>query len=170
MAKVSGPLFSMKASGSFGDIVFDRRGYARPKGISYDRQTASQGDFRQAMTVAQKCVKVCGPATRQLLRSVAEDSARWSAYLAKNLIGSDRAFYLEAMNQYTYNEVDQRGWETAASEAGLRPVNLEYATVVTVTPGAQLFALASALFSLGIYTSVGSPNGNAAAWKEQIIS
>jgi hypothetical protein len=160
----------MKASGSFGDIVFDRRGYARPKGISYDRQTASQGDFRQAMTVAQKCVKVCGPATRQLLRSVAEDPARWSAYLAKNLIGPDRALYLEAMNQYTNSELDQDDWEAAASEAGLRPVNLEYATVATVSPGAQLFALASTLFSLGIYASVGQPNGNADTWKSQIIS
>lgn len=120
--------------------------------------------------MAQKCVKVCGPATRQLLRSVAEDPARWSAYLAKNLIGPDRALYLEAMNQYTNSELDQDDWEAAASEAGLRPVNLEYATVATVSPGAQLFALASTLFSLGIYASVGYPNGNAATWKAQIVS
>ncbi|GIK40699.1 MAG: hypothetical protein BroJett011_45320 [Chloroflexota bacterium] len=160
----------MKMSGTMGDMVFDRRGFVRLKGEHPNLYSASQGDIRQAMTVAQKCVKVCGPATRQLLRSAAEDPAHWNTYLTKNLIGSDRAFYLEAMDQYINSELDHDDWEAAASEAGLRPVNLEYATVATVSPGAQLFALASTLFSLGIYTGIGSPNGNAAAWKNQIIS
>jgi hypothetical protein len=168
MAKVTGPLFSMKASGSFGDIVFDKRGYARPKGNSYDRQTAQQGDFRQSMAVAQKCAKVCGPATRQLLRSVADEPARWSAYLTKNLIGPERTLFLEALNNYP--GVDQVSWEAAATEAGLRTVTIDYATVDQISPGAQLFVLASTLFSLGLYTNVGSPNGNAAEWKNQIIS
>ncbi|NJN98834.1 MAG: hypothetical protein HC875_34450 [Anaerolineales bacterium] len=170
MAKVTGPLFSMKASGSFGDIVFDKRGYARPKGNTYDRQTHQQGDFRQAMTVAQKCVKVCGPATRQLLRNIADEPGRWSAYLTKNLIGSDRAIYLETLVAYGQLNGDQAGWETAAAEAGLRPVSLDYASETEVSPGAQLFSLASTLFTLGLYSSVGTPNGNAAAWKSQIVS
>jgi hypothetical protein len=170
MAKVTGPLFSMKASGSFGDIVFDKRGYARPKANSYDRQTAEQGDFRQAMIVSQKGVKLCGPMTRQLLRSIADDATRWSAYLAKNMIGPERAYYVVAMDNYNAPEVDQAGWEAAAEEAGLRPVTLNYASVVQITPGAQLFVLASTLYSLGLYTILGQPNGNGAAWKAQIIS
>ena len=39
MAKVTGPLFSMNASGSFGGIVFDQRGYAYPKANRQDAQS-----------------------------------------------------------------------------------------------------------------------------------
>ena len=108
--------------------------------------------------------------TRQLLRSIAEEPARWSTYLAKNVIGPERAFYIVAMDNYNAPEVDQAGWEDAAAEAGLRPVTLNYASVVQVTPGAQLFVLASTLYSLGLYTILGQPNGNGPAWKAQIIS
>ena len=171
MAKVTGPLFSMGASGSFGDIVFDRRGIARFKVAQRDSQTATQGDFRQAMSVAQKCVKVCGPTTRELLKGSAEDPSTWHIHLVKYLIGSHRAAFDAAWQLYKSDpEVDQAGWETAAGELGLRPVSVDYATETGVSPGAQLFILASTLFSLGLYATVGQPNGNAAAWKAQIGS
>ena len=44
---------------------------------------------------------------------------------------------------------------------GLREVYVPYANEASVSPGAQLFALASMLFGLGMYTSLGQPNGNA---------
>jgi hypothetical protein len=122
------------------------------------------------MTVAQKCAKVCGPTTRQLLRNIANAPARWSAYLTKNLIGPDRAIYLDALADYDQLGGDQMAWETAAAETGLRPIGLSYASETEVSPGAQLFTLAATLFSLGLYTGVGTPNGNAAAWKSQIVS
>jgi hypothetical protein len=70
MAKVIGPLFSFRVSGAFGEIVFDKRGIVRPKGVYRDRKTTNQGNFRQALTVAQKCVKICGPTTRQQVKNV----------------------------------------------------------------------------------------------------
>lgn len=100
----------------------------------------------------------------------ADEPGRWSAYLTKNLIGPDRAIYLETLVAYGQLNGDQAGWETAAAEAGLRPVSLDYASETEVSPGAQLFSLASTLFTLGLYSSVGTPNGNAAAWKSQIVS
>jgi hypothetical protein len=54
--------------------------------------------------------------------------------------------------------------------AGLRPVDLPYADESGASPGAQLFALASTLYSLGLYTELGQPNDNAAAWQAQIGS
>lgn len=51
MAKIKGPLFSMGATGSFGDIVFDRRGYAYLKPERRDARTPAQGDARQAIVV-----------------------------------------------------------------------------------------------------------------------
>lgn len=170
MAKITGPLFSMGATGSFGDIVFDRRGFAYLKRSHRDAQTASQGDFRQAMTVAQKCVKACGPATRQLLKTAA-NSTTWNAYLSKNLIGANRAAFNQYLQAYRNDPtVDQAGWEAAAVSMGMVSINLDYANQAAVSPGAQLFLLASTLFSVGLYTAVGQPNGNFLEWKDSIAS
>ena len=170
MAKVTGPLFSLGASGSFGGIIFDRRGYAYLRRKARDPQTPKQGNFRQAMTVAQKCAGVCGSATRQQLRELADDPARWSAYLTKQLIGPQRATLLTMLAQYTNPEVDQPEWEATAVSLGLRVVDIPYAEEAGISPGAQLFVLASTLFSMGLYSSLGQPNGNAEVWKDSITS
>ena len=169
MAKVIGPLFSMGASGSFGGIIFDRRGFAYMRQSYHDPKTANQGNYRQAMTVAQKCVKICGPATRQLLKATTT-TRTWHGYLMKHIIGPNHANYTQHLQNYTDPAVDQAGWEAAASSAGLQPITIGYANETQVSPGAQLFSLASTLFSLGLYTAVGQPNDHAPAWKESIIS
>lgn len=170
MAKVVGSFFNMKMSGTLGEMVFDRRGFVRLKGKHPNHYSTSQGDFRQTMAVAQKCARACGATTRQLIKAVADDPARWNAYLAKNLIGPERATYLETLSGFGDEGVDQSGWEIAGVEAGLRPIKLEYAGDAQISPGAQLFILASTLFSLGLYETLGQPNGNAEVWKERIIS
>lgn len=170
MAKVTGPLFSMSASGAFGNIVFDKRGFARPKGNYRDRQTTTQGDFRQTLTVAQKCVKLCGPTTRQLIKNVADVPSRWNGYLVKYLIGPNRANYTAYLENFNNGVVDQASWETAAATTGLHEVGLNYADDSSISPGLQLFMLASTLFQLGIYTPLGQPVVNAEMWKESIIS
>ena len=48
-------------------------------------------------------------------------------------------------------------------------VYVPYANEAGVSPGAQLFALASTLFELGLYTNLGQLNSNAEVWKEQIV-
>ena len=169
MAKIKGPLFSMSATGSFGDIVFDRRGYAYLKPERRDAQTPTQGDFRQAIAVAQKCASVCGSATRQQLKTLADDPARWSAYLSSQLVGPQRSRFMAALVEYTGSQVDQAGWEAAAASMGMREVFIPYAHQAAISPGAQLFALALTLFGLGLYTSLGQPNGNAAVWKDSIV-
>ena len=171
MAKIKGALFSMEASGSFGDIVFDRRGYARLKGTYRDAQTTGQGNFRQTLMAAQKCVKICGPTTRQQLKAEAENPSAWHLQLIKALIGPQRATYSAYLQQFKVDaEIDQAGWESAAQAAGLHPISLAYADEPGPSPGAQLFALASTLYGLGVYANLGLPNGNAAAWKEEIIA
>ena len=169
MAKVTGPLFSMGATGSFGNIVFNRKGFAYLKTIHSDPQTANQGDFRQTMTVAQKCVKACGPTTRQLLKA-ANHTTTWNGYLVKNMIGRNRTIFSQYRQNYDDQAVDQAGWEAAAASMGVRSVSLEYANEAPVSPGAQLFILASTLFSLGVYSTLDQPNGNPEAWRDNIIS
>jgi hypothetical protein len=169
MAKVTGPLFSMSVSGAIGEIVFDRRGFAYLKKGHRDAKTASQGNYRQAMRVAQNGVKLCGPHTRQLLKA-ATPSATWHGYLMKTIIGPKQSNLTRHLQIFSDPAVDQAGWEAAATSAGLRPVTVEYADRAEVSPGAQLFSLARTLFELGVYTPLGQPDDNAEAWRESIVS
>lgn len=160
----------MRVSGALGEIIFDRRGFVRRKGRVRDPKTSRQGDFRQAMMAAQEGVKVCGPQTRQALRRLSPEPARWSAFLLKHLLGPGRSTYNECLARYAEPGLEQSGWEVAAVEADLRPVSLAYAGDTAISAGAQLFLLASTLFSLGLYGELGQPGGNAAAWQERIMS
>ena len=170
MAKIRGALFSMDASGSVGELIFDRRGYAYFKPRRQDKQTPEQGNYRLAMAVAQKCVKTCGDTTRQKLREIADNPAYWGTYLTKQLIGPQRSAYQTTLAQYTDPAVNQPVWEATAASIGLREIQIPYALEAGVSPGAQLFVLASTLFSLGVYSELGQPNGNAPAWKDSITS
>ncbi|MBI1877667.1 MAG: hypothetical protein HYR94_05460 [Chloroflexi bacterium] len=169
MAKVIGPLFSMRVSGALGEIIFDRRGFVRLKGNYRDARTASQINFRQTLRVAQCCVKVCGPTTRQQLKQRMTGASRWNTYLVKKLIGPKQSLYLEKMNRFADATVDQAGWEAAAAAIGLREVRLNNAAAAPISPGAQLFVLASTLYEIGIYTGLGQPVTNAEEWKTQIV-
>lgn len=168
MAKVIGSLFNFRISGAVGELVFDKRGFVRPKGVYRDRKTTNQGNFRLALTVAQKCVKVCGPLTRQQVKIITPAQARWNCHLMKELLGPQRASYHQAMANFTDPVVDQTAWEEAALNLGLRAVTLNYADEAGISPGVQLFILASMLFQMGIYTALGQPAANAEAWRERI--
>ena len=65
--------------------------------------------------MAQKCASVCGDATRQQIRELADDAAHWNAYLTKQLIGPRRSAFQAALLEYTNAEVDQAGWEATAA-------------------------------------------------------
>jgi hypothetical protein len=134
----------MAVSGAFGEIVFDRRGFIRRKGIYHNPKMPQQGNLRQAMAAAPRCIKLCGPETRQQLRAVADQINQWSAYLTKQFLGPKRVHYRS-------DDVDRTAWETAATEAGLKEIRLDYAQEAPVSPGAQLFLLAMTLYELGIY-------------------
>ena len=119
--------------------------------------------------MAQKCASVCGSATRQQLKTLAADPARWSAYLSSRLVGPQRSRFTSALVEYASSQVDRAGWEAAAASLGMREVFIPCAHQAAISPGAQLFTLALALFGLGLYTSLGQPNGNAAVWKDSIV-
>ncbi len=108
MVKVSGPLFSMAVSGNFGGIIFDRRGYACIRRSARDARTPGQGNYRLALTVAQKCASACGPATRQQVKALSPEPARWSPYLVQQLIGPQSQSFL--------------AWPSLPLPASIRPV------------------------------------------------
>src|SRR6185503_13859975 len=142
MAKVIGSLFNLRISGAVGELVFDKRGFVRPKGVYRDRKTTNQGNFRQALTVAQRGVKICGPLTRQQIKNITPAQARWNCHLMKALLGPQRASYHQYREDFTAPTVDQTAWEAAALKLGLRVITLDYADEAGISPGVQLFILA----------------------------
>lgn len=166
---MTSPLLNMNTKDSLGVTAFTRQGMAYAQTSHYQPQTTCQDDFRQAMTVAHKCVKVCGPATQEQMQRAAH-AATWHSYLVKNMIGTGLASYTFYLQNYRDETVDQAGWEAAAISAGLQPITLDAAGGVSVSPGMQLFLVASTLFSLGFYETVGRPNGNPEAWMKRITS
>jgi hypothetical protein len=166
----------MMVSGAIGEIVFDRRGFIRRKGVQRDAKTPAQGNFRQAMTTAQKCAGVCGPDTRRELRAVADKPTQWVPFLNKRLLGARRARYRQLLDIFHGDAVDRERWDTAAIGIGLKPVHYDYADELPVSPGAQLFLLVATLHELGIYPELGyrvEPGGvevDVETWAERVVT
>jgi hypothetical protein len=99
---------------------------------------------------------------------LAPEPARWSPYLVKQLIGPQGQSFQSGLAHYANPGVDRAGWEAAAEHIGLGELCIPYAQHGPVTPGAQLFLLASTLFRLGLYPDLGRPEGNAEVWQESI--
>lgn len=172
MAKVRAPFYSMEVSGMLGDLVFDRRGFVRRKGQHTNPKTAKQGNSRQAMAAAQRCIKICGPQTRQQLRAVAKPASQWSPYLTGQFLGPRRAHFLDRQARYHDDGVNQPAWEQAAVEIGLKEVRIDYAEDGPISVGTQLFILAATLYDLGIYEALGDPamEANVEGWKDSVIA
>lgn len=63
---------------------------------------------------------------------------------------------------------EQAAWEATALKLGLRAVTVDYADEAGISPGTQLFTLASTLFGMGIYAELGQPAANAEVWGERV--
>jgi hypothetical protein len=166
MAKVQFPVLSGIASGKVGGLVFDRRGFVRIHVIPANPQSGKQGNARQALIVAQKGVKACGPATREGLRAVSKVNYRWSSFLVKQIIGDKRRSYLAGLTAYAgLDPAGQAAWDAAADELRIPAVQFAYADEGAVSSGAVLFLLARALDWLGLYRTNGQPDQtNATVW------
>ena len=88
----------------------------------------------------------------------------------KNIIGPKQSYYTRHLQSYNDSTVDRAGWEAAAMSVGLQPIELDYAHETYLSPGAQLFILASTLFALGVYSELGQPGANAEDWREKIVT
>jgi len=98
----------------------------------------------------------------------ADQASRWSAFLTKTLLGPERARYHELAEIYRNGIVDRPLWEAAAREIGLKEVGLAYAAEAPISPGRQLFMLATTLYDLGNPAENEPPGSNAEAWQRQI--
>lgn len=172
MARVTGPLMSMEASGTIGKTLtfanWVGRQYVRRWTRPSNPQTADQMDQRNAFSVigvgvsqANKCLQVnssTGKTDEQAFRGKTPSGMRWNGYVQKVLTGSGAAGYTAA--KFAWDALtDKTAWETTA--AGLTPPvppAPSYlpggATGVGSTPGEVLFIMNYGLYLVGARNTV----------------
>lgn len=173
MAKVQGPLMSMSASGTVGDsITFDKRGFVRNRVIPANPQTPAQGNVRQQLLGIQKAISKVGITVINAVKTLAPTSYRWNSFLLQRVLGAASSEFEASRTAYAALTAPQRqAYEDAALALGLVDQSLVYASDPTLTAGLALFAVARALYSLGINVADGAPDGsNEAAWADYFAS
>ena len=174
MARVTGPLMSMEASGTIGkSLTFANwvgRQYVRRWTRPSNPQTADQMVQRNAFSVigvgvsqASKCLRInsgTGKTDEQAFRDKTPSGMRWNGYIQKVLTGSGAAGYQAAKGAWNAL-ASKTAWETTA--AGLTPPVPSAPTYLAggasgmgATPGEVLFIMNYGLYLIGAHTT--APN------------
>lgn len=167
MARVTGPLMSMEASGTIGKTLtfanWVGRQYVRRWTRPANPQTQDQMDQRNAFSVigvgvsqANKCLQANSTTTKtdeQAFRDKTPSGMRWNGYIQKVLTGSGAAGYNAA--KLAWNAISNKaGWDSAAGNL-LPPVQSapQYqaggASDTAATPGEVLFVMNYGLYLIG---------------------
>ncbi len=173
MAKVTGPLMSMEASGTVGKtITFDKRGFVRQRVIPANPQSADQGNTRQVLLAVQRALTFLGAAVIAALKTIAPTSYRWNSFLLAEVIGPGSTEFEASRTAFAALPAgDQAEWNTEAVAAGISEQSITYASDAPISPGLALFAASRALYRLGLNTAAGAPGAdNAAAWRAYFTS
>jgi len=142
MAKVTGPLMSMGASGRFGAIVFDTRGFVRTFVAPANPQTVNQMTQRNTMGDIQRELKLLGIVLRGELKSGL--GYRWNSLIIKELLGGGKAVLIAKQAEYAaFVAGDKTAW-----------ANADAAVPVELTDGEILYCVASALYDLCLRLAV----------------
>ena len=171
MARVTGPLMSMEASGTIGQTLtfanWVGRQYVRRWTRPANPQTADQMVQRNAFSVigvgvsqANKCLQVNSSTTKtdeQAFRDKTPSGMRWNGYTQKVLTRSGAAGYNAA--KAAWNALtDKTQWETTAG--GLNPpvpsapqYQAGGASGTAATPGEVLFTMNYGLYLIGASTT-----------------
>ena len=174
MARVTGPLMSMEASGTIGKTLtfanWVGRQYVRRWTRPANPQTSNQMEQRNAFSIigvgvsqANKCLQVngsTGKTDEQAFRDKTPSGMRWNGYIQKVLTGSAAAGYQAAKLAWEAL-ASKTAWETAAN--GLNPPvpsAPQYkeggSSDVAASPGQVLFIMNYGLYLVGARS--GAPN------------
>lgn len=173
MAKVSGPLMSMDASGAFGGALV----FGKWKGRPTVRQLVTPSNPQSAnQTISRNRVRATGAAQHQvrlstqlksgqtlaekaLLMSAAPSGYAWNGHLTDSMIGSGGLTYTAAATAWAALTAPQKtAWDTAAGARvpAFGAVNQATAGGGTGTPmtaGQVYFHQQYGMFAAGVYTA-----------------
>lgn len=172
MAKVTGPLMSLDASGTVGNTaVFSKwngRNYVRLRVIPFNPQTDNQN-------LARVAIGSIGKATAAVFTKfhtgytngsqfyidavgIAPTGQSWNSHLLKVLIGVGQAAF--TASHTAYNALisgDKDLYEAAAEDAGISDFSFGYGSITSIPKGEALYMLVSfAVSALGYSLSAGS--------------
>lgn len=173
MAKVTGPLMSMDASGSVGGtLTFSKwvgRSYVRHLVIPSNPQTADQMTVRNAFSVMGKATAWAGKTSEMgdgrsetdatLLQQIAPADQRWNGYVVSIMTQTSAAAYQNAMSAYSaLDETAKTDWDDAAEalSPSIAPAPQKSEGGVTEDPisaGNVFFIYQWALYVAGIIES-----------------
>jgi hypothetical protein len=171
MAKVTGPLMSMEASGTFGKtLTFGNRlgaNVVRKRVVPSNPRNAGQTAARNMQRVAAAIqhnvnVETYKGASRPLsdkaeIAAICPSGMRWNSFLVKAVIGSGQVNYDAATSAWAAMSANAAAWETAggttkhqAFTSVAQKVAVTNADDTAITPGELFFRLVYALYTLGI--------------------
>lgn len=173
MAKVSGPLMSMDASGAFGGtLVFGKwkgRPTVRQLVTPSNPQTANQMASRNRVRLtgaAQRQVKISTQiksgqtlTEKALLTAAAPSGYAWNGHLTDSIIGSGGLTYTAAMAAWAALAAGEKtAWETAAGArvpafTAVAQVGAGGVPATALTRGNVYFVQQYGMFAAGIYTT-----------------
>lgn len=170
MAKATGPLMSVSATGKFASsMTFDKRGYVRAYVIPANPQSTGQGDVRQKLAAVQAVLKLLIAGAITAIKAVAPTAYRWNSYAVQQAIGTSGANWTTAAAVWTGLTSQEKGyWDTAFSDVSVPSIS--YKQMTTPTSGEAALHVAHALFSCGAITAPGTPSAsNYAAWATALV-
>lgn len=176
MAKVSGPLFSMEASGAYGGVIV----FGKRKGANVVRQlvipsnpmTAGQETSKNRVRVGGVLQKWANATTSklsgqtkkdsELLTAAAPSNNTWNGYLVQLIVGAQGLTYQAAQTAYAALTAPQKSaWDSAA--AALSPPIPDVAQTEAggtgtdvLTKGEAFFIYQYGLATIGPWTTPGA--------------
>ncbi len=172
MARTTGPLFSLTASGSLGKTIvysiWNGAAYVRSLVTPFNPQSTAQNLARVAIGSIGKASKavrtkfytgfVNGSQFYLDAIAAAPTGLAWNSYMLKVLIGVGQAAFSASHTAYgALGGTPQGVYATAAAAAGISDFSFSYGTITSVPKGEQLYMLLSfALSTLGYTLSAGT--------------
>jgi hypothetical protein len=158
MAKVTGPLFSLGATGTVGgSITFDKRGWVREHVIPNNRQTAPQMSVRRKLGNVQRVDKMVGAALNATLTAAL--GYRWASQVVGEVMGNHAAKYDAYYTEATaFAGDDLAAWTAADPAIGqLAPAGVIPGNDPDLKPWCIFYAVAKAAYDVALRVSGDAP-------------
>lgn len=157
MAKVSGPLLSMSASGKIGDsMVFFALGHCDQAVVRQwlkpsNPKSEAQGDVRLKLIAAGKLIATIedGSTLQTQIAAATPAGKIWNAYFVETVVGPAAATINASLIAWD-TAANSADWTSNASSLGIADQDVTYASIAPITKGEILFLGGRAAYALGL--------------------
>lgn len=172
MAKVTGPLLSMSASGTVGKaLVFGSRlgqAVVRRWAVPLNPKSDDQAEVRTKLAIPGKLTKIVTSTSTFItqMKVVTPTGQTWNSQVGKEILGTALGNYdADAAEYAAFAGGEPALWSAAATDVALVDFELNYGSFGAVDKGEQLYHMAKAAYRSGLACADTDPNG----WIEATI-